>query len=173
MTHPRFFLWISIFAWIGFSACVKSYNPTPKVATGVAGQFIAAINGNVCTFNTTNIGYSNGRFSLEGTDSIPGQVQRIEIYVPAKTTGTYPLSSGTSSSGSVGVYMSAYSWKSVFSRFFTNKNNPGAITVTQLDTVNKVITASFAFPATSNSVFTSNPDIIQVPNGSMIQLSWQ
>jgi len=173
MTYPRFFLWILVFTILSFSACIKTYNPIPKLATGGNGQFIASVNGNVYVFNTANISYANGRFSLEGMDSIPGQVQRIEIYFPAKTTGIYTLSSGTSNSGSVGVYMSAFSWKSVFSRYFTNRNNPGSITVTQLDTINKVISASFAFPATSNAILTSTPDIIQVSNGSFIHLTWQ
>ena len=173
MTNPRFFPWILLFSFLCFSACIKTYNPIPKLATGSNGQFIASINGNVYVFNTANIGYANGRFSLEGIDSIPGEVQRIEIYIPVKTTGTYALSSGTSTSGSVGVYMSAFSWKSVFSRYFTNRNNPGSITVTQFDTINKVITASFVFPATSNTILTSTPDIIQVSNGSLIHLTWQ
>ena len=173
MAKKRLFSFLSWCSFVALlSACVKTFNPTPAVAKGGNAQFIASINGQVCVFDGT-VTYDKGRFALFGSDSVPGKVQRVELYSGFKVPGTYFLGSGTALAGSVGVYRSASSWISNFSNFYTNALNGGTITVTSLDTVQKTITGSFNFPATSNAVLSSTPSIVQITNGSFINISWQ
>ena len=142
--------------------------------TTTPGSMVATVNGKAwssavipggITGGATASRNSSGMLTIVGVSS---DLTEVTLVLGKPASGTFPLGGLSADYGaySEGVLDTSKAWVSIP---WTTNFNPGSITVTQYDTINRQISGTFQF--TARKIQTPN-DSVTVKNGSFYQVEW-
>lgn len=169
MNKPVLYLFGIFLIGLIYGSCKKEVAYPPGSYPN--NTIVATVTGSIAESGTfiytpQNCSYSKGILSIGGSCTVYEEVNTLGLYVHAKQVGTYTLSmynsAGTGGSGSGSQVVIGYS---------TDSLRTGILTLTKLDTINKIVAGTFNFIAEEQYPFMGG-GTETTTNGYVTNLTW-